>query len=306
MPCFRAAFLVPLALALAAARASAQYQFDVIGFRKVQVDDAVQGLSSGWLVLVNTGTVAIPLTEWLKALHYAEISAPVGGFGLEPQSGGPAVLLPGQAIGAFDAPLLALLQQGESFVTAATTRFSLSKPWPAGTTQSVRWTFVLGDRQVSGVTEVEFTSSPVGFGVSAFRVAAVPASATVTSLPSGCAGQLGVRPWPLPGSRIAPSSDLPVLGNACFALDVRVNNQPYLLGISFTPGSTQLFGCKVRLGLSSRLFTIPNPGGIVQRLPLPNNVSLLGRHVYLQAVGVGGVGPTMMTNGLELVLGARP
>lgn len=296
-----------LALFAASRPSSAQLDFDVISFGKIQVDDATLGLSSGWLILVNTGTVPIALTDWQKALHYARFSAPVGGFELKPVLAGPTTLQPGQAIGAFDGVLVNQLQLGETFVNAASTQFQLSAPWPSGTTQSLRWSFALGGRQVSGVTEVEFTSSPTTFGVSGVRTASVPATASVTSLPSGCTGQLTVRPQALPGPfRVAPSSDLPVIGNPCFALDVRVNNVPYVLGIDFAPGSTTALGCEVKVGLSAAFQRIVNPGAIVQRLPIPNDLALVGQHVWLQAVGIGSGGPTTLTNGLELVIGARP
>ncbi len=300
-------FAAALALLAASRPSSAQLDFDVISFGKIQVDDATLGLGSGWLILVNTGTVPISLTDWQKALHYARFSAPVAGFELKPVFAGPTTLLPGQALGAFDGVLLDQLRLGETFVNAAATQFNLSAPWPNGTTQTLRWSFVLAGRQVSGVTEVEFTSTPTTFGVSGVRTASVPTTASVTSLPSGCTGQLSVRPQALASPfRVAPSSDLPVIGNPCFALDVRVNNVPYVLGMDFAPGTTTVLGCEVKVGLSPAFQRIASPGAIVQRLPIPNDLALVGQHVWLQAAGMSRGGVTTLTNGLELVIGARP
>jgi hypothetical protein len=302
-----APLVVLLASAALAAPAAAQYEFDVVGFGRVQVDDATFGLSSGWLVLVNTGAVAIPLVEWADALHFAELDTPVGGFDLEPVFAGPTTLAPGQAIGAFDAVLLNELRMGESFVNAAATRFTLSPPWPAGSVRTLRWSFVLGDRRVDGATELEFTSTPSTFGVSAQRITARPTDASVVSLPSGCQGTIRVRPQALPTPfRIAPSSDLPVLGNRCFALDVRVNNLPYLLGVDLASGAQLVAGCQGRLGLTRAFSAILYPGNIVLRMPIPNQAVLLGQQVYLQVAGVSGGSITTLTNALAITLGARP
>jgi hypothetical protein len=290
-----------------ASLAGAQYQYDVIGFQRIQIDDATQGVSAGWLVLVNTGTVPIPLVEWSDALHYAELDAAVGSFDIEPVFAGPTTLAPGEAIGAFDPVLTSQLRVGESFVNAASTRFQLFRPWPSGTTKNLRWSFVLGDRQVSGVTEVEFTPTPSAFGVSAFRTSAVPATAQVGILSSGCAGTIRVRAQAEPSPfRIAPSSDLPVIGNRCFGLDVRVSNAPYLLGVDLAPGSGQFLGCDRRVGLSPSFFAVPYPGNIAVRLPIPNQVAMIGRF-YLQVAPVGSGGTlTGLTNGLELLIGPKP
>ena len=172
--------LAALAVCAGSRPSSAQLDFDVVSFGRIQVDDATVGLGSGWLLLVNTGTVPIALGDWQKALHFARFSAPVGGFDLEPVFAGPTTLLPGQAIGAFDGVLVNQLLPGESFVSAASTQFTLSAPWPTGTLQTVHWSFLLGGRQVSGVTEVEFTSTPVAFGVSAVRTSSVPSTISVT------------------------------------------------------------------------------------------------------------------------------
>ena len=309
IPTMRVPTLLAAAFGLAALAvpARAQYEFDVIAFQHIQVDDGTGGLSSGWLVLVNTGTVPIPLVEWSSALHFAELDAAVGGFDLDAVFSGPTTLAPGQAIGAFDGVLVNELRLGESYINAASTQFRLSPPWPAGTTRNLRWSFLLGDRQASGTTQIEFTSNPSTFGVSATRTSASPASARVTSLPSGCQGQLTVRPQALPSPfRIAPSSDLPVIGNRCFALDVRVNNLPYLLGVDLAPGTPIVAGCQGRLGLTPGFFTIANPGGIVLRAPIPNDPALIGQKVYLQVAGVSSGSITTLTNALEILIGPKP
>lgn len=295
------------ALAFLALPTAAQLDFDVISFGKIQVDDTTLGLSSGWLILVNTGTVPLSLLDWQKALHYAEFSTPVGGFDLKPVFSGPLTLAPGEAIGAFDPALVNLIEIGESFTMAASTQFSLSVPWPAGTTQNIRWKFEFAGREVSGVTEVEFTSAPIGYGITGVRTSSTPvASPAITNLPINCTGQLTVRPLGLPGPfRIAPSSNLPVIGNQCFALDVRVNNAPYVLGVDLAPGNTTFAGCDLKLALSPNLRTITGVG-IAMRLSIPYQLTLVGQHMYLQAVGLNGGGVTTLTNGLEVVLRAKP
>lgn len=295
-----------LALLALAAPATAQLDYDVISFGKIQVDDATLGLSSGWLILVNTGTVPLSLLDWQKALHYAEFSTPVGGFDVKPVFSGPTTLAPGQAIGAFDPALVNLVEIGESYVQAASTQFTLSTPWPAGTTQSVRWRFEFAGRAVSGVTEVEFTSTPVGFGLTGVRTPSTPVVPSITTLPVSCSGQLSVRPLGLASPyRIAPSSNLPVIGNQAFALDVRVNNVPYLLGIDLAPGTGTFAGCELWLALSPALRSFAG-AGIATRLAIPNQAALVGQHVWLQAVGLSGGSVTTLTNGLEVVLGAKP
>jgi hypothetical protein len=298
--------LLLAAVVASASPAAAQLDFDVISFGKIQVDDATLGLSSGWLLLVNTGSVPLSLLDWQKALHFAEFSVPVGGFDVKPVFSGPTTLAPGEAIGAFDPALVNLLEVGESYTMAASTQFSLSTPWPAGTTQSVRWRFEFAGREVSGVTEVEFTSTPVGFGLTGLRTPSVPVTPSITSLPSSCSGALTVRPLGLASPfRIAPSSNLPVLGNQCFGLDVRTNNQPYLLGLDLAPGTGTFAGCDLRLALSPTLRTLSG-AGIAQRLAVPNQAALLGQHVWLQAAALSGGSVTSLTNGLELVLSAKP
>jgi len=304
-----AGHLVALVLGFASlgSPTSAQYEFDVIGFQRVRIDDTSQGLSAGWLILVNTGTVSIPLVEWSNALHFAELSTAVGGFDIEPVFSGPAELLPGQAIGAFDPALLTELRFGESFVNAASTRFQISQPWPSGTTQELRWAFVLGDRQVYGSTVVEFTPSPAAFGHSAFRVSAVPASSRVGNLPSGCQGTIRVRAQATPSPyRVAPSSDLPVVGNRCFALDVRVNNALYVLGVDLAPGTGQFVGCQQRVGLSPSFVAIAQPGSILVPMPIPNQAALIGRY-YFQVAALDASGRfSSLTNGLEVLIGPKP
>lgn len=49
-----------------------------------------------------------------------------------------------------------------------------------------------------------------------------------------------------------------------------------------------------------------SPGAIALRLPIPNRLELVGQHVWLQAAAPGPGGTTTLTNGLELVIGARP
>jgi len=301
---FLPALLAACGLALPA---SAQVDFDVISFGKIQVDDNTLGLSSGWLILVNTGSVPLSLLDWQKALHYAEFSTPVGGFDLKPVFSGPTTLAPGEAIGAYDPALANLIEIGESFTMAASTQFHLSGPWPAGTTQNIRWKFEFAGREVSGVTEVEFTSAPIGYGITGVRTSSTPvASPAVTNLPINCTGQLTVKPLGLASPyRIAPSSNLPVIGNLCFALDVRVNNVPFIVGVDLAPGNTTFAGCDLKLALSPNLRSFAGVG-IAQRLAIPNNAALIGQHVWLQAAGLSGGGVSTLTNGLEIVLGPKP
>jgi hypothetical protein len=293
-----------LAVAGLSSRASAQYQYDVIAFHDFQVDDDTLGLSSGWLLLVNTGNVSIPLQEWSKAAHYAEFDAAVGGFDLKPVFAGVQQLAPGQAIGGFDPELVNLLQPGETYVNAASSQFQISAPWPMGTTQGLHWAFRLGEREVRGVAQVHFSANPGAR--TAVRISSQAATTTVASLPSGCASTLTVTSLALPSPyTIAPSSNLPVIGNECFALDVRVNNVPYVLGLDVASGLFPFRGCEIRLGLTPAFWGIYNGGGIVQPLPIPDDPSLVGMHAYLQAAGLGS-GSVTLTNGLDVLIGQAP
>ena len=294
-----------LALAGLASRASAQYQYDVIAFQDFQVDDATIGLSSGWLLLVNTGNVSIPLQEWSKAAHYAEFDAAMGGFDLKPVFAGVQQLAPGQAIGAFDPELVNLLLPGETYINAASSQFQISAPWPMGTTQGLHWAFRLGEREVRGVAQVHFSSNPgARTGV---RISSQPATTTVASLPSGCASTLTVTSRALASPyTIAPSSNLPVIGNACFALDVRVGNVAYVLGLDVASGNFPFHGCQIRLGLTPAFMGMFDPGAILHALPIPDDPSIVGMHGYLQAAGISNGTVTTLTNGLDVELGAAP
>lgn len=307
--CLRAALVV----AGMATPVCAQYQFDVITYGKVQVPDTSLGLSSGWLVLVNTGTVPIPLAAWSSyAPHYAKIDAPVGSFDLKPLAAGAAtMLLPGHAIGISDPVLLSRLSPSEisGFQTAGMAQLDLAPPWPSGTTTTVHWIFQLGDAQVSGRTDIEFTSNPIGFGSNSKRTSSHPGTATVTDLLGGCGGVLTARPNSALSSpySVARSADLPVVGNARFALDVRVSVfTPSIVVLDVAPGTFAVGGCVVRLGLTPSLLAFFTTNGIVGPLPIPNQPSLAGGHVYVQAAGVNGAELEKLTNGLDVQIGAEP
>jgi hypothetical protein len=298
--------------------ASAELRFDLITYDHLQLDFGTLvgfGLNTG--ILVNTGTEPISLADWEKGLHASLLSSPVGQFDAfphEPLDG--LVLLPGEAVGSGDPLLTALLKPTETLVLPGSHSLDLQMkgPVPLGTTQTLDLCIQLAGQAVTASTQLDFVAfgGPGVTKLSAVRVSSAPSSTSVTSLPSECPGALQLAPDAQGSPHAAgASSDLPVVGNSSFGVRVEgVVPSAYALGVAYTPGVAFFAGCTIHLGLTPGLKVLPGVLGKDSTssvaLPIPDEPSLLGAVVVLQAVFTDGFGLTGLTNALSLTLGTCP
>jgi hypothetical protein len=190
----------------------------------------------------------------------------------------------------------------------------MKEPVPTGTTQTLDFCVQLLGMGVKASTQVEFAGEG-GPGVqllTATRVTSGPPVAVVTSLASGCAGQLDL--WPdAPGSphSAGASSDLPVIGNSSFGVRV-LGTAPdiYVLGFDVETDPLVFAGCTIWLGLTSALGSkagvLPAGGAAFIKTPIPDQPAVLGVDVVLQAVFVDAEGLSGLSNAIGVVIGSCP
>jgi hypothetical protein len=334
--------LFSLALATAVAPnvvAQAGLQFDVIAFDHVfmQGGAGAQGCSMSFGLVVNTGTVPIPLTAWQDGLTFGTSTAAVNGMWFEQSNpfGGNPVLMPGQAIGHVDPLLTGLLHPGETLMhptTALVLRFQVAGG-PVGTDQQFALYAQAGDKRARIDTTVTFGAQATCGPLSAQRFSAVLSDSGFSALGPSCSlpgGDLilkaaGAGDWGT--TTTALNSNMPIIGNPHFALSVQGDleqqvGQPYVFMLGLPAAPFAIHGCDVWFdALAPTLMTVGSVGvdcpfpqfclaaKPVLGLPIPTDVSLTGAVLAAQWAVLTPLalnGQFAASNGVQITIGHAP
>lgn len=334
--------LFGLALAGAAAPAlvaQSGLQFDVIVFDDVvmQGGSGAQGCSMSFGLVVNTGTVPIPLNAWQDGLIYGTSTAAVNGlwFNLWNPLGGSQLLMPRQAIGHVHPLLTSLLTPAETLMYPTSVLALNFYPGggPVGTTQQFALYAQAGDKRARIDTQVTFVSQVTCNLLSAKRFSAVLSDTEVATLGPGCplpTGALtlkaiGAGDWG--GSTTVLSSNMPVIGNPHFALAVEgvLENQigqPHVLVVGLPSAPFAIQGCNVWIDFAAPTFLKAGTIGVycpvpfaclaaqpIMDLPIPFDSSLVGAVLAAQWTVLTPLAPNGLfatTNGLRIKIGQVP
>jgi len=331
-----------LALASAAAPAlvaQSGLQFDVIAFDDVvmQGGSVAQGCSMSFGLVVNTGTVPIPLNTWQNGLTFGTSTAAVNGMWLNQYNpfGGNPMLMPGQAFGHDDPLLTSLLNPGETLLhptSALALSFQLAGG-PVGTTQQFALYAQAGDKRARIDTQVTFVSQVTCDQLSAKRFSAVHSDAEVATLGPSCelpTGALtlkaiGAGDWG--GTTTVLSGNMPVIGNPHFALTVEgvLENQigqPHVLVVGLPSAPFAIQGCSVWIDFAAPTFLKAGTIGVycpvpfaclaaqpIMDLPIPFDGSLVGAVLAAQwtvLTPLASNGLFAASNGLRIKIGQAP
>jgi hypothetical protein len=334
--------LFGLALASAAAPAlvaQSGLQFDVIAFDDVvmQGGSGAQGCSMSFGLVVNTGSVPIPLSAWQDGLTFGTSTAAANALFFDQYNpfGGNQVLMPGQAVGHVDPLLTGLLNPGETLLhpsSALALNFQVGGG-PVGTTQQFALYAQAGDKRARIDTQVTFVTQVTCDQLSAQRFSAVLSDAEVATLGPSCAlptgaltlQAIGAGDWG--GTTTALNSNMPVIGNPHFALAVDgvlddQIGQPHVLVVGLPSAPFAIQGCDVWIDFAAPTFLKAGTIGVycpvpfacsaaqpIVDLPIPSDTSLVGAVLAAQwtvLTPLAANGLFAASNGLRITIGQAP
>lgn len=293
--------------ALLACASSAQLSFDLIVPDQLECRAGTSAqVSNTWVgLIVNTGTVPFHVDEVSDASFFGSSSEELVRFQIEPGNSSSApTIQPGEAAGVDAALYTDLLEDDETYTGKLFGALGVRLVGSAGLQPDIAYTFQMQDQAVNLTMDVEFVASgDLVHPLSARRWSSQPAVAKVETTVDGCAyphPQFGALPHRLVPqgvvtgpTTIAELSNLPMIGHFAFHLAVAALFPPeeagrfWFLTIGPVLEDVEFLGCQLyaiqQPVLSGFLEPgFPDPTGPYLSLPIPNNVSLVGKTAHTQ------------------------